>query len=352
MANEILNKVAEAERRRRGGLCLVKSLGWGPWEGGMVSPQLKARFEQLGVALIPLDVGAQMMVDELRGSSPEQVGLVLGGEPRPEALLHSGGARTDRYAVTVSPDTHPWLTDHTIQGTPVVPVVLVVEWFARAAAALRTDLHVQAVEGVKVLGGVRLDTWPTATRLEVEVTEGDGGTVTAVLFDASGRRRYAATIRMGTTAPAASTWTGAGPALGDWGDRDVYGDVLFHGPELRVIRMVEGAGEAGIAAALDGVTGTSWPGGPWATDVAAFDGGLQLALLWGRDVLGGPTLPTGIGQVRLHTDGPVAGPLRGVLTGRSAGRGKAVSDIAFIDTQGRLVAELQGVETHALPGRA
>ena len=146
MANEVLNKVAEAERRRRGGLCLVKSLGWGPWEGGMVSPQLKARFEQLGVALIPLDVGAQMMVDELRGSSPEQVGLVLGGEPRPEALLHTGGARTDRYAVTVSPETHPWLTDHTIQGTPVVPVVLVVEWFARAAAALHAGLKVQAVE--------------------------------------------------------------------------------------------------------------------------------------------------------------------------------------------------------------
>ena len=36
------------------------------------------------------------------------------------------GAGTDRYAVTVSPTSHPWLTDHTIQGTPVVPVVLVV----------------------------------------------------------------------------------------------------------------------------------------------------------------------------------------------------------------------------------
>ncbi len=69
-------------------------------------------------------------------------------------------------------------------------------------------------------------------------------------------------------------------------------------------------------------------------------------------MLGGPTLPTGIGAVRLFTSGPVAGPLRGVLTGTSAGRGKAVSDIAFVDGDGRLVAEFTGVETHALPGRS
>jgi acyl transferase domain-containing protein len=354
MANEVLNKVAEAERRRRGGLCLVKSLGWGPWEGGMVSPQLKAHFEQLGVPLIPLDIGAHMLVSEVMGSSPEQVELVMGGAPRPEALLPTGDGRKATFAINVGPDTHPWLTDHAIDGTPVVPVVLVLEWFARAASALRPDLHAATVEDLKVLGGLPLKAWPAETRFHVQVVEianGVGSNIQAILTDATGRRRYSAHVRLTDARPTARPWTGQAPSLADWGDKDVYGDVLFHGPELRVIRMVEGSSSDGIAAALDGVAGTSWRGGPWATDVAAFDGGLQLALLWGRDVLGGPSLPTGIGKVRLFTDAPVTGPLRGVLTGRLANRGKAVSDIAFIDSDGRLVAELAGVETHALPGR-
>jgi len=86
MANEVLNKVAVAEARRRGGACLVKSLGWGPWEGGMVSPQLKAHFEAMNVPLIPLGVGARMLMDEVAGSAPEQVELVLGAEPKSEPL--------------------------------------------------------------------------------------------------------------------------------------------------------------------------------------------------------------------------------------------------------------------------
>jgi hypothetical protein len=40
MANEVLAKVAWAESRRRPGL-VANSLGWGPWEAGMVSPALK-----------------------------------------------------------------------------------------------------------------------------------------------------------------------------------------------------------------------------------------------------------------------------------------------------------------------
>ena len=84
MANEALNKLAWAERARRPE-ALVKALGWGPWRGGMVGPELEARFARLGVPMIPLDVGARMFVQEM-GGPPDQVELVLGGEPRAGAL--------------------------------------------------------------------------------------------------------------------------------------------------------------------------------------------------------------------------------------------------------------------------
>jgi len=79
MANEVLNKVAVHERSRRGGTCVVKSLGWGPWAGGMVTPVLKKHFESMGVELIDLDVGAQMLVDELSSPQTDQVEVLLGG---------------------------------------------------------------------------------------------------------------------------------------------------------------------------------------------------------------------------------------------------------------------------------
>ena len=78
MANEVLNLVACAERARRGASCVVRAIGWGPWEGGMVTPSLKSHFEQMGVALIPLAIGAQRFVDEITGSN-EDIMVVIGG---------------------------------------------------------------------------------------------------------------------------------------------------------------------------------------------------------------------------------------------------------------------------------
>ena len=79
MANEVLNKVARQEQLRRGRSCVVKSIGWGPWEGGMVTDSLKSHFEAMGVALIDLDVGARAMIAELSDPRRDQVEVVLGG---------------------------------------------------------------------------------------------------------------------------------------------------------------------------------------------------------------------------------------------------------------------------------
>ena len=38
--------------RREG--CAVVSIGWGPWDGGMVTPALAAHFKSMGVPLVPL----------------------------------------------------------------------------------------------------------------------------------------------------------------------------------------------------------------------------------------------------------------------------------------------------------
>ncbi|MFT5684687.1 MAG: acyl carrier protein, partial [Myxococcota bacterium] len=352
MANEVLNKVAQAESASRG--IAVRSLGWGPWEGGMVSPQLKAHFESLGVTLIPLKEGADMLVDELRADA-DRVELVLGGAPRAEALISEGGAAEQRMELRVDRASHPYLTAHAIDGTPVVPVVLVVEWFARAAASFKPGLTLTGLSEVKVLSGIRLTNFDTSgDRFQVscrQLSNGDGATVALELRGIDGRLHYTATARL-VVDRIAPDHTAPKLSLEDWGGQPIYdSDVLFHGPDFQVLREVEGLSDDGISAVLDGVTTIGWSGKNWRTDPAAFDGGLQLALLWSQRVLGGACLPTGIGEVLTWTDTPSTGGLRCVLKGRTVSRGKAVSDLAFLDSDGQLIAELNGVVTHLLPGR-
>jgi hypothetical protein len=101
---------------------------------------LKAHFESMNVPLIPLAPGAEMLVDEVAGSAPEQVELVLGGEPKAEAL--AGGEAYERsisVKVAVGDKTHPYLVDRTIKGTPVVPVASAGRGRSRVAEPRTSD---------------------------------------------------------------------------------------------------------------------------------------------------------------------------------------------------------------------
>ena len=348
MANEVLNKVAWAEARRRAN-CQVKSLGWGPWEAGMVSPQLKAYFERLGVPLIPLEVGARMLVDELCGAQPDQVELVLGGQPRRNALGQSDGEQRFSLDVLVGRDSHPFLADHSIKGTPVVPVVLVLEWFRRAVHAFKPELVLGGIRDIKVLRGIELDKFDRdERRLMVHCRQQANGDVALELSSDDGTVHYRATADLVTQAPSPKPALAEELGLETWGDRAVYdGDVLFHGPGFQLIDHIDGVSPKGISAAMK-VTSRDWPEA-WCADPLVLDGGLQLALLWSQHVLGGASLPTSIGEVRTFTDSPIDGPLQCTLTGRKTTGARTVSDLVFHNASGSVVAELSGVETHLLP---
>jgi len=360
MANEILNKVAWAEARARGETCLVKSLGWGPWEGGMVSPELKEHFQRLGVPMIPLDVGAQMFADELCGSNRAEVELVLGGEPRPEALLVVGSdARTLTMDVHIHQDSHGYLGGHTIEGAVVVPVVLVLEWFSRLARAFRTDLHLESINDLKVLNGIRLtDFEGQGDRLSLsceQLSNGQGALLGLKAVSSDGLVRYTAQAQMVDTPRADAGATSPGPELNDWGGAPVYGDVLFHTDAFQVIQNLDGVGDHGISGVLDGVEKAEWSWESWNTDVAALDGGLQLLVLWARERTGGASLPMSIGKTMLHAAVPPTGSVRCVAHCRPSGKTRSFADVSFYDEAGERFTELRDVELIVrpdYPGRA
>jgi acyl transferase domain-containing protein len=78
-ANEVLNKVAHAEAARRGDECVVRSINWGPWDGGMVSDGVRDLFVSRGVQLLAPDAGAQAFAAEVcsAGNGAEQVDVVI-----------------------------------------------------------------------------------------------------------------------------------------------------------------------------------------------------------------------------------------------------------------------------------
>ena len=356
MANEVLNKIAWAESRARGGDVLVKSMGWGPWEGGMVNPQLRAHFEKLGVPMIPLDVGARMLADELHGAQPGQVEIVLGGEPRPEALLVVGSeSRSLNLEVALSRETHAYLAGHSIGGKVVVPVALALEWFSRVASTFRPDLHLESVKDLSVLKGIQLQEFDRGgDRLVIscqQLSNGHGALLGLELKSTSGTVHYRAQAQMVENRAPTPTEEAPSLSLTDWGGAPIYGDVLFHKDEFQVIQNLDGVGDEGISGTLNGVDKAEWGWERWNTDVAAMDGGLQLILLWARDTMGGAVLPMGIGEVRMSSDIPPEGSIQCVAHCRTSSKNRGVADVVFHNEAGDRFAEFKDVEVILRPDK-
>jgi hypothetical protein len=343
-ANEVLNRLAAAEQARRPA-CVVRSIGWGPWEGGMVTPALARAFAQRGIALIPLLAGARAFVDELvnhgqpgRGPSEVVIGGLLAGDKAAPSLRR---ASSRDYA---------FLRDHTVADAPVVPVVLALEWFAQRARELRPTAYVHGVEKVAVLKGITLRDYDGAGDLfEVHTTAERAEGFSFELKSPGGALHYRADVRMGAEPPVAPAAPGVGATAAYPHDAAaIYDRLLFHGPDFQAIRRVVGVGPDAAEAELIGVREMGWPNDGWLTDLAAGDGALQLAVLWSRQTLGGASLPTGIAAMRPYGR-PAPGPVRGVLRGLKREGKRTVSDVALVDAGGRVYAELLGVELHKFP---
>jgi NADP-dependent 3-hydroxy acid dehydrogenase YdfG len=106
MANSILERVIAAEAVRRGSSCQVRALAWGPWDTGMVTPQLREKFAHNGVPLIAVQAGCTAFVRELASRSAETTVLLT-----PQAAEQRPGDRIPREHVGASPGFRPALAN-------------------------------------------------------------------------------------------------------------------------------------------------------------------------------------------------------------------------------------------------
>jgi NAD(P)-dependent dehydrogenase (short-subunit alcohol dehydrogenase family) len=365
IANEVLNKTAQ-QLARRLPRCRTVAVNWGPWDGGMVTPGLKKVFAEEGIGLIDLQAGADYLVNELRAksnSAAEVVILAAGSTPpalpapAPVATVASTKTvLTPAFERVLDLAEYPVLESHVLDGRPVLPVVLILEWLAHGALHHNPGLLFHGCNELRVLHGVILDgAAPTLHVVAGKAIKQDGFYVTAaelrgVRGDGREVLHARAEIVLASQLPHAPA-PQALPALKPYtvSLKEVYQDRLFHGPMLHGIERVEGCGEQGIAAHLRNAPApATWLRRPlrqqWITDPLVLDASFQLMVLWCLEQHGAPSLPCLLQRYRQYRRSFPAGGVQAVATLTRASGMHALADIDYRDSLGQVVARLEGYE--------
>ena len=369
IANEVLNKLAQQQALRLP-RCRVVSVNWGPWDGGMVRPALKKVFEQEGIGLIPLDAGANYLVEELRsapGGAVEVVLLAPGAAPP----LTNGAAPANGTVSTVAPPrslpnafervldraTHPVLESHILDGRPVLPTALILEWLAHAALHQNPGLLFHGCNDLRILHGVILD-GSTAPALRVDAGKAvkrEGFFVAPAELRGvapDGRevlhaRTEVVLVNQLPAAPPAAL----APHLPPYArtPEAIYQGLLFHGPDLHGIEQVEGCGERGIIARVGSAPPPSeWIERPlrqrWLADPLVLDCSFQMMVVWSQEQHGAPSLPCHVTRYRQYQRAFPPTGARVVIHVTRDSDLHALADIDYLDDRGQLIARLEGYE--------
>ena len=363
-ANEVLNKTARQLARRLPN-CRVKSLNWGPWEGGMVNPGLAREFTRRGVELISLEAGAEAFVDELMDSSGD-VEVVLGAEIKaPEgsmpASLPASQTTSPRLELsferTISVASHPFLKSHELGGRPVLPLAIIMEWMAHAAVHAHPGMIVTGISDVRSLHAVALD----EAQIRVGFFAGQGTQDgQSMIVPAQVRLMQTdrevpcatATITLAPTRsrpPAIAYSDEVGLRPYRVGAAEAYQELLFHGPHFHCIESLEGVSGAGIIARVKPAPAPErWMEEPlrsdWLTDPLAIDAALQLGILWCEEEAGEPSLPSRIGRYAQYCQAFPRDGATAVLEIREHGAHRVTADVTFFSMDAAVLARLEDCE--------
>lgn len=375
MANEVLNKAAQ---RLAAALpsCRVVSINWGPWEGGMVTPALGREFERRGIDLIPLETGGRLLVDELRHGGGRAVEVLIGADTALNAhqgLQRKSGAgphaardaEFDSFSLaferTLDADRHSFMLSHVLDGRPVLPAAVMLEWMAHAALHPNPGLILHGFDDFRVLKGVVLRDESAPLRFMTAKPRRSGSLVDVAVELRGPATPDAETVHargaavLTTELPAAPRFDLPADIAARPYERSperVYAELLFHGEHFHGIEGVQGMSHGGMIARLR----TAWPPARWMrdplrsnwiADPLILDACFQLAVLWCLEEIGVPSLPSFVGRYRQYC---TAFPREGVIAVLQVERSSQHSmtgSITLLDDAGRVAARLEGYECTA-----
>ena len=157
LANEILNKYAYWLQQKYP-QCHVVSLGWGPWDGGMVTPRLKQLFERQNIKVIPLRIGAEILAEELtrvRSKTPQILVMSQPISVLPKVVTPQKHSYRIYRKLTLA--GNPFIYDHVIGGNAVLPAVCALAWMTNICEQLYPGYRFLSCHNYKVLKGIVFD---------------------------------------------------------------------------------------------------------------------------------------------------------------------------------------------------
>ncbi|MGA1869674.1 MAG: SDR family NAD(P)-dependent oxidoreductase [bacterium] len=308
MANEILNRVCHSFSMKYFKNCTVKSINWGPWDGGMVGSGLKSYFKSHGINLIPVTEGSKIFTTELMNNNEGAVEVIIG-----DRLSHTSQLRRETRGqcnLHINQIAHPFLNSHRIKDIPVVPVMMVNEWCIRIASMLFPELRFISSNDLKVIHGIQLSNYDTNgdwfhIKWEI-VAIGEFYYIDFMLQNMSGIIYYTLTVKMGPRMDYdLSDNSIEDPEYKSW-DMSVdliYENMLFHGRHFHVINRLEQYSDNSCSAVLKGNGSLDMNREQWKTDMVVLDGGIQLAYLFILNKLNQNHLPSGFDSFSLIKPG-------------------------------------------------
>ena len=355
LANEILNKTAHLVKRAHPA-CHVLAVDWGPWDGGMVTPELKKLLAERDIDVIPIDVGTVLLADELADGSARAPQIVVGGPmvaPVPEP---DGNLRTQRLHRALTLDANPFLRDHVIGGRAVLPTVCAVAWMVNACEQLYPGYTFFSADAYKALKGIVFDDLLAADyvlELKEAVKSHDELVFEALIrsetADGKPRFHYSARVALVRRLPEApvfavfdlrETQPIPGGVLYD-------GNTLFHGPSFRGVERVLNIGPHGLTmrCVLPNVS-VGMQGqfpvqtfNPYLTDVQ-----LQSLLIWAMHTKQVVGLPLRIQRGEQFRPARFAEVVYTTLAVQSCTDLSLVADVTVHDAQGLVYSRVTGAE--------
>ena len=361
------------------------ALDWTAWGGiGMATRgSIPKIMEMAGVQMLPPEAGVAWIQRELTGGDHRGEVIVAGqlgmmaaeyddqGGVDPRELVTDDGTHGPMVAtatmsvhdgvvtdVTLDPTEQPFLNDHRIDGTPVLPGVMGMEAFAEAAHLLAPEHHVLAVEDVTFAAPLKFYRDEPRTLRVSAVVQPDGDELVAHCQLSAERLlpgndtpqrtvHFTGRVRMGSDPVAAATSTPPGEPSGPTLDAGRVYSFYFHGPAYQVVSTAGRTGESSVATLADPLPDNHVTAdAPLVTAPRLIELCFQAAGLWqaGRDDQ--LALPSKLAERCLRW--------RSGNSGRSAAGGRH-RDVAgeytcvVVDESGTVFARLDGYQTIALP---
>ena len=270
--------------------------------------------------------------------------------------LHGG------YSIetTLDPHTQPFLHDHQIDGTPVLPGVMGVEAFAEAAMCLLPGWHVESIEDIRFVAPFKFYRGePRVVRVETQVhPHGDhllaecrltGERSLANHAEPQRTTHFTGRVRLGKTSVktlAAKAFVRPNGSCVE--AADIY-RVYFHGPAYQVLEKAWWQGKQIVGSMAKNLPQNHYPSElPTIVAPRLIELCFQTAGVWELGLHGRMALPERARQVTLfRSSDRVESRLYAVVT-PSVDQSDFAAEV--LDEKGNCYLSLNGYQTVALPG--